>query len=245
MPISLKTTASILPYIRYSPQANTMTTAGEDGKPREISFLDKSFAVDIEHGVRGWLRVDVGQRDWQPFTIDGVMPPSPGPSYKLGFSVLVSAPKLFGDATAHEMCSSTVAHLSFCERVYNEAEAQFDRGVVPIVKITSAEPISIGKGKSRELHFTIVKYIPRPAAITEALAKLKAAHSGTPKKDASAGNGAGNADDDFDDEDVVAAPKAEPEKPAEAKPKTRGKKPQRCGSSLQLKSVDASRAECP
>jgi hypothetical protein len=120
------------------------------------------------------------------------------------------------------MCSSTVAHLSFCERLFNEAEAQFGKGVVPIVKITSAEPISIGKGKSRELHFTIVKYIPRPVAITEALAKLKAAHSGTPKKDASAG--AADIDDngDFDDEDVTrTAPKASTPK---SEPKAHGKK---------------------
>ena len=71
------------------------------------------------------------------------------------------------------MCSSTGAHLSFCERLYNEAEPNFGKGNVPIVKITDAEPIKVGKGKSRELQFEIVKWIPRPAAIVEALAKLK------------------------------------------------------------------------
>jgi hypothetical protein len=47
------------------------------------------------------------------------------------------------------MCSSTGAHLSFCERLYNEAEPHFNKGNVPIVKITEAEGIKAGRGKSR------------------------------------------------------------------------------------------------
>ena len=125
MPISLKNTGSVLPYIRYSPQANTMTLAGEDNKPREIAFLGKSFAIDIENGSMGWLLIGEGIRDWKPFPIDNVTPPSPGPNYKRGFSILLYAPKLLGSPEAHEMCSSTGAHLSFCERLYNEAEPQF------------------------------------------------------------------------------------------------------------------------
>ena len=42
-------------------------------------------------------------------------------------------------------------------------------------------PIKIGKGKSREIEFEIVKMVPRPQAIVDALAKLKAANA-TPKK---------------------------------------------------------------
>ena len=55
-------------------------------------------------------------------------------------------------------------------------------GEVPIVKITEAEPIKIGKGKSREINFEIVKMVPRPQAFVDALAKLKAAGA-TTKKD--------------------------------------------------------------
>ena len=61
---------------------------------------------------------------------------------------------------------------------------------MPIVKITEAEPIKVGKGKSRELKFEIIKWVPRPAAIVEALAKLKAANA-SPNKSA-ATNGAAN-----------------------------------------------------
>ena len=206
MPISLKNSASILPYIRYSPQANTMTLAGEDNKPREISFLNKSFAMDPENGSPGWLLIGEAIRDWKPFPIDGVTPPAPGPNYKRGFSILLYAPKLLGSPEAFEMCSSTGAHLSFCERLYNETEPNFGKGDVPIVKITEAEPIKVGKGKSRELHFEIVKWIPRPAAIVEALAKLKT--NTTPDKDERSADTATG--DDFDDEDVTAAaPKEE------------------------------------
>ena len=61
--------------------------------------------------------------------------------------------------------------------------ADFGKGNVPIVKITEAEPIKVGKGKSRELKFEIVKWVPRPAAIIDALAKLKASTNTPPNKD--------------------------------------------------------------
>ena len=79
MPITLKNTGSVLPYIRYSPQANTMTVAGEDNKPREIPFLGKSFAIDIENGSTGWLLIGEGMRDWKPFPIGSVTAAAPGP----------------------------------------------------------------------------------------------------------------------------------------------------------------------
>jgi hypothetical protein len=235
MPISLKNTASILPYIRYSPQANVMAVAGEDNKPREIPFIDKSFAIDIENGSMGWLLIGEGIRDWKPFPIDSVAPPSPGANYKRGFSVLLYAPKLLGNPEAHEMCASTGAHLSFCERLYNEAEPNFGKGSVPIVKITEAEPIKVGKGKSRELKFEIVKWISRPAAITEALAKLKAANGAAAEKDDFSDDTTGG--DDFDTDDDVTAPPSppppkeeptakQPKKPTTQKPKAQEKEAQ-------------------
>ena len=60
MPISLKNSTSILPWIRYSPQSNAMTVAGEDNKPREVPFLGKAFAIDIENGSMGWLLISEG-----------------------------------------------------------------------------------------------------------------------------------------------------------------------------------------
>ena len=135
MPISLKNTASILPYFRYSPQANTMTIAGEDNKPREIAFLGKSFAIDPENGSPGWLLIARSPR-LEAVSDRRARRPRPVPNYKRGFSFLVYAPKLLGSPEAFEMCSSTGAHLSFCERLYNEAEPNFGKGNVPIVKIT-------------------------------------------------------------------------------------------------------------
>ena len=197
MPINLKNSTSVLPWARYSPQANMLTVAGETA-PREMPFVGKSFAIDIENGTRGWLLITEGMRDWKPFPIGDDPPPSPGPGYKLGFAVLLYAPKQFANPEAHEMCSNTGAHLSFCERLFNECEPKFGNGEVPIVKITEAELIKIGKGKSRELHFEIVKMVPRPQAFVDALAKLKAAGA-TTKKDAPSSGGNGAANDDVDD----------------------------------------------
>lgn len=222
MPISLKNSTSILPWMRYSPQANTMSVAGEDNKPREIPFFGKSFAMDPESASMGWLLIGEGVRDWKPFPIGDVVPPSPGPNYKRGFAILVYAPKLLGSPEAHEMCSSTGAHMSFCERLYNECEPQFGRNEVPIVRITEAQPIKVGKGKSRELKFEIVKWVPRPVAMVEALAKLQAANA-TP----SAMNSAADADDDdFDDDDLTAASPDEESSPAKVEAKGRGTKTQ-------------------
>jgi hypothetical protein len=220
MPISLKNTASILPYVRYSPQSNAMTVAGDDNKPRDIPFLNKSFAIDIENGAMGWLLIGEGIRDWKPFPI-GDAPPSPGPNYKRGFAILLYAPKLLDSPEAHDMCASTGAHLSFCERLYNECEQNFGKGDVPIVRITDAEAIKVGKGKSRDLKFEIVKWVPRPAAMIEALAKLKSA-SAAADRPSTNGEGAG---DDFDDA-PPAPPQEEPapDKAATEKPKKgRGK----------------------
>ena len=72
--------------------------------------------------------------------------------------------------------------------------------------------------------FEIVKWVPRPAAIIEALAKLKAANV-SPDKSA-ATNGATQADTGGDDFDDDVKPEAEPKKATTEKPKARGKKAQ-------------------
>lgn len=225
MPISLKNSSSGIPWIRYSPQANMLMIASEEGKPRELSFVGKSFAIDIENGSKGWLLIGEGSRDWLPYPIYAAAPPKPSPAYKAGFSVLFFAPKLLGSPEPHEMCSATSAFLNFAERLYNEAEPHFDEGAIPIVKIVSAEAIKAGKGKSRDVLFEITKWILRPAAITEALTKLReAAETPTNKKSANA-SGAPQTDTGGDDFDDDVKPEAEPKKTAE-KPKGRGKKAQ-------------------
>ena len=199
MPISLKNIPSILPWVRYSPRANKMMISSEDNKSREVAFVGKSFAIDIENGMPGWLLLGKGLRDWKPAPLGS---DAPDKTYKRGFSILLYAPKLLGSAEAFEMCSSTGAHLSFCERLFNDCEPHFGKDEVPIVKITEAEAVTVGRGESRELHFEIVKHIPRPAAFTAALAKLKASADGPSNKaDRSADTATG---DDFGDEDVSA-----------------------------------------
>jgi len=145
MPISLKNTNSILPYVRYSPQANKMTIAGEDNKPREIPFLGKSFAVDIENGTKGWLLIDQGRRDWKPFPIGSVTPPSPGQGYKLGFSVLFYAPKLLGSPDVHEMCASTSARV--CAKLFEiacAARSGFAGSIIALARTRDRRALSAG-----------------------------------------------------------------------------------------------------
>ena len=209
MPISLKNSTSVLPWARYSPQANLLTVAGETA-PREMAFVGKSFAIDIENGLRGWLFITEGMRDLEAFPLDEAPPPLSGSWLQAWASQFCFMRRSNSRSPeAHEMCSNTGAHLSFRERLFNECEPKFGKGEVPIVKITEAEPIKIGKGKSRELQFEIVKMVPRPQAIIDALAKLKAAGA-TTKKDTPHGGG-GAANDDVDDfGDGVTSPKDKP-----------------------------------
>jgi hypothetical protein len=145
------------------------------------------------------------------------------------------------------MCSNTGAVLSFAERLFNEAEPKFGNGEVPIVKITGAEKITIGRGKSREVSFEIPKWVPRPQAFVDALAKLKAASATTKKGPPPGGGGGwdgrgwddgdgggggpsgGSANDDVDDfgdgeTSTKEAPKAAKSEETTAKTKGRGKK---------------------
>ena len=145
MPISLKNSSSILPWIRYCPQANAMTIAGEDGKSRGIQFIGKAFAVDIESGMPGWLLLGEGLRDWKPAPLDSA---APDKTYKRGFSVLFFAPKLFGSAEAFEMCASTGAHLSFCERLYNECEPKFGKGMCRSSRSRKPSPSRLARARA-------------------------------------------------------------------------------------------------
>ena len=77
MPISLKNSTSVLPWARYSPQANLLTVAGENA-PREMAFVGKSFAIDIEHALRCWLLITEGMRDVKYFPLNEAPPESPG-----------------------------------------------------------------------------------------------------------------------------------------------------------------------
>jgi hypothetical protein len=231
MPISLKNSTSILPWARYSPQANLLTVAGENG-PREMAFVGKSFAIDIENALRCWLLITEGARDVKYFPLNEAPPESPGVGYRLGVAILIFAPKQFQNAEAFEMCSNTGAVLSFAERLFNECEPKFGSGQVPIVRVIEATPIKIGKGKSREIVFEIAKTVPRPQAFVEALTKLKTATAGSgTNKGTSSSNGGGSAanDDDVDDFDEGSTstkeePKAAKPEEAPTKAKGRGKK---------------------
>ena len=171
MPISLRNSTSLFPWLRYSPQQNKLLAQGES-EPREIKFVGQSFVFDVENGITGWLLIDTGARDWKPFPADKPVPPAPSPKHKRGFYVLVHQPNLLG--SIHEMNGSTNAFNSFMERLYNTAEPEFGKGRVPITRITAAKPIKLGMGKSVEIDFTIEKWIPRPAPLVEALARLAA-----------------------------------------------------------------------
>ena len=184
MPISLRNSTSLFPWLRYSPQENKLLAQGET-EPREIKFVGQSFVFDVENGITGWLLLDTGARHWKSFPKDKPVPPAPSPKHKRGFYVLVHQPKLLGGI--HEMNGSTHAFNSFMEKLYNTAEPEFGKGRVPITRITAAKPIKLGMGKSMEIEFVIEKWIARPAPLVEALAKLASRNDADAKDDSAEG----------------------------------------------------------
>ncbi len=158
------------PFIRFAIQENRWEKSSEDGP---VDF-DPSvpFLMDVERAEGGWLMVSTGVRDWKSWGHNDASkaPPKPGTEYKQAYSVLCYGAKAFGDDQVYELCSNQKAMLTFVAAVFERAEGQFGSGKVPLVKITGSKPIKIGKGKSRDIHFEIVKYVDRPEAFDEAKA---------------------------------------------------------------------------
>jgi hypothetical protein len=203
MPISLRNSTSPFPYLGYGPQKDRWSVP-DNGVAKEIDIIGKLIAMDPENGQIGWLSINNGTRDWHGFAITDDLPERPGPNYKLAFSLLVYAPKALGSPEIHEMCASTSAHNSFCEALYNGCESEFDKGKIPIVKITGTTPRKVGKGSTADIHFEIVKWIERPAAFTEAVARRD---EGAKRERPSA---ADTEDDDFGLNETVTEPRVEP-----------------------------------
>jgi hypothetical protein len=209
MPISLKNSTSLHSYLRYSSQKDRWYIP-DNGVAKAIDIIGKPIAMDPENGQMGWLFIDTGTRDWRPFPITDDPPRAPGPNYRRGFSLLVYAANALGSPEIFEMCSATGAHNNFCESLYNQAEPEFGKNRIPIVKITGATAFKVGKGSSADIHFSIVKYIERPAAFIEAVVRRNEGGKERPAASAE------NEDEDFGLDETITESKAE----SKAEPKT-------------------------
>ena len=167
MPISFgETNDSAGAYIRVNLPQNRWTLT-DGGDPKTLDMV-KGLAIDIANVKFGWLKIAIGQRDWQEWPSPSQSTPKPQetdidgkPAYKQGFDVNCWS----SDGTAAQFSNNSYGTGQFIAKLYNEAEKhpEFTQGLIPVVSVTSSTPVVVGKGTSYDLGFTITKWIKKPA----------------------------------------------------------------------------------
>lgn len=167
MPISFgETNDSAGAYIRVNLPQNRWTLS-DGGDPKTLDMV-KGLAIDIANVKFGWLKIAIGQRDWQEWPSPSQSTPKPQemdvdgkPAYKQGFDVNCWS----SEGTAAQFSNNSYGTGQFIAKLYNEAEKhpEFTQGMIPVVSVTSSTPVVVGKGTSYDLGFTITKWINKPA----------------------------------------------------------------------------------
>jgi len=147
-------------YIRVNMPQNRWTFIGDNGD--EQVDMARGLAIDVANVKMGWLLIDIGRRDWQPFPSLTERTAKPSDEYKQGFELNC----WLNDGRSGTFSGNSYGQGQFVAKLYNEAEKcpEFTQGMVPIVQVTSSTPVAVGKGTSYDLGFTIAKWISRPAA---------------------------------------------------------------------------------
>ncbi len=163
MPLTVVKEGGGSPYIRYAVQEDEWTRSTETGELEEVVMKDASVVIDIEEIQMGWLKLSDG-RDWIAWPDnDPTKVTKPNDAYSQGGLVMFYSSKLFDDAPIREFCSSSKGVVRWFEKLYAAAEANenWGKGKVPIVKMGKGQKITIGKGSSRDIAFEIVGWKDR------------------------------------------------------------------------------------
>lgn len=178
-------------YLRANLPQNRWWVKGEAGDEPPLD-MGAGVAIDIKNVVFGWLHIDVGVRDWQPWPSPSQQIPRPSDSHKNGFEVKC----WLQDRREAEFSGNSFGLGQFIAKLYNEAEKcpEFETQI-PVVQVTSSTPVVIGRGTSYDVGFTIKKWIPRPEAPTEAPVAAPAPQAAPPAQAAPVAPAA--AGDDF------------------------------------------------
>jgi hypothetical protein len=166
MPLAIPSSGESKPFIRFLASINSWQMSVEGGTV-EFTF-DKPAAFDIQNVQLGWLLLETGNRDWQPWP-DNAQTKKPEGEYKAGFEVAVFSTQMFGGEPVRSLSSNATGSVMFIQELYAEAERhpEFARGLTPIVQLTGSKALKVGKGNTRVPQFQIVKWVPRPAAFND------------------------------------------------------------------------------
>lgn len=163
MPLTVLKEGGGSPFIRYHSTEDEWTRSTETGDLEEVMMRDASVVIDIEQIQMGWLKLD-GGRDWISWPDnDPTKISKPSDKYDQGGLVLFYSSKLFGDAPIREFCSSAKGVVRWFEKLYAAAEANenWGKGKVPVVKMGKGTLLKMGKGNSRDIGFEIVGWKDR------------------------------------------------------------------------------------
>lgn len=163
MPLTVLKEGGGSPFIRYHSNEDEWTRSTETGDLEEVMMKGASVVIDIEQIQMGWLKLD-GGRDWISWPDnDPTKISKPSDKYDQGGLVLFYSSKLFGDAPIREFCSSAKGVVRWFEKLYAAAEANenWGKGKVPVVKMGKGTLLKMGKGNSRDIGFEIVGWKDR------------------------------------------------------------------------------------
>jgi len=162
-------------YIKFSTETGWSASDGNEGD-NLLQINTSPVVMDVINHVQGWLQIETGLRDWQPYSI----PPQQKPSekHKIGYQCMFYSKKHFGEADPfREMTTSQYASKTLIKEVYNAAEAMWiaqgndaqtkpfsQSGMSAVVLINpEVTPIKIGAGRSVKISFTLQSLIPMPS----------------------------------------------------------------------------------
>lgn len=196
MPLAIPSSGESKPFIRFLASINSWQMSVEGGTV-EFAF-DKPAAFDIQNTQLGWLLLETGNRDWQPWP-NNEQTKKPEGEYKAGFELSVFSTQMFGNEPVRQLGSNATGSVMFIQELYAEAERhpEFAKGLTPIVQLTGSKALKVGKGNTRVPQFQIVKWAPRPAAFNDGGAAPAPAAAPKPAAAAPKAVPAATADEEF------------------------------------------------
>ena len=169
MPISFGSSSSesTANYIRVNLPQNRWRIGDE---PIDMT---RGLAIDVKNVIFGWLHIDVGVRDWQPWPSPSSPTPKPSDNHKNGFELQCWAM----DGRPASLSGNSFGLGQWVSRLYNQCETmpEWNEDKVPIVQVTGTTPVVVGRGTSYDIQFVVSKFINRPGAQAAAPAAPAAA----------------------------------------------------------------------
>ncbi len=150
-------------YIRFSPQINAWTKKDEDGNDKEFKFPLSVF--DYENVQTGWMLIATGQYEFLPDNTIGKKGAQPSPEHKRGFKAVFYSKEL----NVVEYSANGAGANMGLEALWKKVQAQVadNAGKLPVVEYKGSTAMKVGKGTTRVPEFDVVKWVARPAALTE------------------------------------------------------------------------------